>query len=81
VYFDRGLAYYNKGDYERTIADYTEAIRLDPNYASAYYNRGIAYYNKNDYTHARADWEKALQLNPNHADAQRNLEVLRNQGH
>jgi tetratricopeptide (TPR) repeat protein len=27
---ESGSAYYNKGDYNRTIADYTEAVRLDP---------------------------------------------------
>ena len=40
-YRHRGLAYWNKGDYEQAIADLTEAIRIDPNMANAYYDRGM----------------------------------------
>ena len=43
AYNNRGIAYEAKGDYDRAIADYNEAIRLDPKYAVAYNNRGIAY--------------------------------------
>ncbi|MDR1220218.1 MAG: tetratricopeptide repeat protein [Treponema sp.] len=74
------MAYADKKDFDRAIADYTEAIRLDPNYATAYYNRGLASYYKGDYARAHADWEKALQLNPNDTTARDNLELLRKQG-
>ena len=30
----------NKGDYLEAVADYNEALRLQPDYALAYYNRG-----------------------------------------
>ena len=31
----RGLAYYDKGNYDRAIADYNETIRLNPQYDEA----------------------------------------------
>ena len=39
-YCNRGYAYGKKGDYNRAIADYTQAIELNPNYVEAYNNRG-----------------------------------------
>ena len=36
------MAYHNKNDLDRAIADYNKSIQLRPNYAGAYYNRGVA---------------------------------------
>ena len=41
-----------QGDYDNAIADYTEAIRLEPKHAKAYYSRGRAYGQKDDYVNA-----------------------------
>ena len=46
-----------------------QAIRLDPNDASAYNNRGNAYFNKGDYDRAIADYTQAIRLDPNDAVA------------
>jgi len=43
AYNGRGNAYQDKGDHDQAIADYTQAIRLDPKYAVAYNNRAYAY--------------------------------------
>ncbi len=37
----RGLAYSNKGDDERALADYAQCLKLRPNFSSAYNNRGL----------------------------------------
>ena len=40
---NRGTAYRAKGQHDRAIQDYDQAIKLDPSYASAFINRGVAY--------------------------------------
>ncbi len=60
----RGLAYIEKKDADRAIADFDEAIRLAPDFAGFYGNRGDAYQLKKDYGHAIADYSKAIALQP-----------------
>src|SRR5262245_10529468 len=42
LYTNRGVEWRAKGNLDRAIADYTEAIRIDPTFAGAYYARGNA---------------------------------------
>jgi tetratricopeptide (TPR) repeat protein/predicted small secreted protein len=58
-----------KAVYDRAIADFTQAIRLDPDNATAYSERGDAYEGKGEYDRAIADHTQAIRLNPNDADA------------
>src|SRR5262245_60474368 len=51
-YYSRGEAYALKGEVDRAIADYANAIVSDPNYAPAYNGRGRAYVSKGDYVRA-----------------------------
>lgn len=50
------------GLYDQAIADYTQAIKLQPDYISAYKNRGNAYDRQGRREQAKADWKKARQL-------------------
>jgi tetratricopeptide (TPR) repeat protein len=59
---NRGLAYKNKGQYERALQDYEQAIRLNPSNANAYNNRGIVYRIKGEYARAIADYDEAISL-------------------
>jgi tetratricopeptide (TPR) repeat protein len=43
AWFARGFARASRGDLTGAIADYTEALRLDPCYTAAYQNRSAAY--------------------------------------
>ncbi len=51
-----------KGNIDKAIADYTEAIRLDPNYSAAYTNRGQAHEAAGHLPQARADYAAAVAL-------------------
>ena len=62
AYFNRGLAYGRKGEHDKAIAEYTEAIRIDPNPAVAYFSRGIAYLIIDEKAKAAADIAKAKEL-------------------
>src|SRR5262249_47353577 len=53
---------------DRAIADFSEAIRLAPNYAEAYYNRAHAYRAKKDNDRAIADYSETIRLDPRAAN-------------
>ena len=61
---DRGNAEWRKGDYDTAVADFTEAIRLDPKDALSYFCRGKCYENKGEYDKAIADFTEAIRLDP-----------------
>jgi tetratricopeptide (TPR) repeat protein len=68
-YNNRGYAYSHKGDLDRAIADYSEAIRIDPVDADAFTSRGVAYRAKGDNDRAIADFNEAIRLDPKDAVA------------
>jgi tetratricopeptide (TPR) repeat protein len=62
VFRDSGTAYAEKGDQDHAIADFNEAIRLNPEDAAAFSGRGAAYEAKGDLVRAAADRDTALHL-------------------
>jgi tetratricopeptide (TPR) repeat protein len=60
----RGIGYRLKGEYDRAIGDYNQAIRINAKFATAYNNRAIAYDTKGDYDRAITDYEQAIKLKP-----------------
>ncbi|MBD2628185.1 tetratricopeptide repeat-containing S1 family peptidase [Trichormus variabilis] len=68
-YFALGLDKENKGDKQGAIVAYTEAIKLNSNYANAYFGRGNARYELGDKQAAIADYNQAIKINPNYAEA------------
>ena len=67
-----GSAFRRKGDFDHAIADYDQAIRLDPKNASALNNRGIVWFEKGDFDRAIADYNLALRADANFAPAYNN---------
>jgi len=56
-------------EYDRDIADCSDAIRLNPNDAEAYCKRGLAYLKNGDCDNAIADFSEAIRLDKNNAAA------------
>ena len=67
VFFDRASLKY--GDDYGMIADYTEAIRLNPKYSEAYFRRGLSKSKLGDNYGGIADYTEAIRLNSKHSDA------------
>jgi len=67
--FQQGVDASGRGDYDRAIASFTEAIRLDPKYVPAYVNRGDIYKTRGDYDKAVADYDESIRLDPDHVPA------------
>jgi tetratricopeptide (TPR) repeat protein len=70
--FGRGLTHFKNGVYDSAIADYSEAIQWNPEFAEAFNNRGVAHRNNGDYDSAITDYTEAIQLSSGYADAYRN---------
>jgi tetratricopeptide (TPR) repeat protein len=53
-----------KEEYELAMADYDEALRLDPKNSGAYGGRGNVWYSRQQYDRALADYDEAIRRNP-----------------
>lgn len=62
---NRGVAHKFKGEYDRALEDYDQAILLNPSFANAYNNRGVIYRLKGDYDRAIKDYDQAIWLDSN----------------
>jgi tetratricopeptide (TPR) repeat protein len=61
-YFERGVAWSEKGDYDKAIQVYNEGIRIDPTYAALYALRGNAWSDKGEYDKAIQDYDEAIRI-------------------
>jgi tetratricopeptide (TPR) repeat protein len=71
----QALAAAQKGDYDKALAEFTQAIQADPKDPELYNNRGSMYTFKGQYDQAIADFNQALKLNPRYANAYYNRGV------
>jgi len=77
-YFEQGNYDYDIGNCTKAITDYTESIKLNPNYPQAYNNRGYTYMRLRNYKSALPDLDKAISLNPNYIQALMNRGDIHN---
>jgi tetratricopeptide (TPR) repeat protein len=69
AHFDRGLAWANSGEYDKAIADYSDAIRFNPHLVDAYHSRGVAWVKKGEYDDAITDFNVAIRYNAQDAES------------
>lgn len=74
----RGIAYSEKGQFQRAIQDYSKAIQfyegiqLQHDYSSVFFNRAMAYSSLRQYQPAIEDYNKAILMNSDFAEAYNN---------
>ncbi|MHB8652452.1 MAG: tetratricopeptide repeat protein [Terriglobia bacterium] len=73
AHYGHGCELAFKGDWDRAIAEYHEALRLNPGNDSAHNNLGVALGVKGDLDGAIAEYREALRLNPNRKYSRLNL--------
>lgn len=56
----RGHIYHNRGEYDKSINDYSHAILLDSNNAAYHKYRGVTYHVAAYHNHPAGDWAKAI---------------------
>ena len=69
---NRGLAYKHKGQLDRALEDYEEAVRLSPTNSNNFNLRGSLYDAKGEPERAIQDYNQALKLDPNSSTAYNN---------
>jgi tetratricopeptide (TPR) repeat protein len=72
-----GNAAYSAGGFDKAITNFSEAIRLHPDDASAFNSRGNSYARKGNLYRAIADYNEAIRLKPNYALAFCNRGIAR----
>ena len=70
IYDNRAIELRQQGDFDRAIADYTAALRIDAELTGAYTGRGLAWEGKAEADKAKADYRKALTVAQKYDDGQ-----------
>ena len=63
----RAIAFRQKNELDRALADHDQAIKLDPKLAGAFQQRALTWQKKNDLDRAIADFDQAIKLDPKNA--------------
>src|SRR3990172_11559262 len=71
-YTVRGMCWFERGEKDIAIGDYSDAIRLDPGNDIAYNNRGNAWSDKGEVDNAIRDYSEAIRLDPQFAGTYNN---------
>lgn len=65
----RGTVFAEEGQFDLAVRDFTEALRLRPDYDAAYYNRGLTYVKMERYEEGIEDFTATISIAPTHQGA------------
>lgn len=65
---NRGIAYAGKGQLDRAIQDFNDALVVKPGFAAVLVRRGAIYRHQGNMDRAMADFEEAVRVAPKFAD-------------
>jgi len=68
LFVDRGLVRLRQGEYDKSIADFNDAVKIMPKNAQALYARAVAESRKNKKKESESDLEAATQIAPRIAE-------------
>jgi tetratricopeptide (TPR) repeat protein len=77
AYFWRAAAWLDRGEFDKAIADCTEAIKIDPENSAAFNSRGLARHGKQELDKALEDFDEAISLEPKYGIAYFNRGLIR----
>ena len=77
-YYNSGIKKLNEKKYQTAILDFTNSIKLNPNYINSYINRGWAYFELKKYDESIEDFNSAIRINPKNANLYFDRGVVKN---
>ena len=64
IYSNRAWVQYARGNNDDSVADFSEAIKIDPQFDSAYFGRATVWQKMKDYQRALSDAKEAAKIKP-----------------
>ena len=69
-HYEAGYKFYERGLWEKAIAEYQKAVQLNPHFSSAYHWLGRINYERGNYGEAARHWREVLRLEPQNKNAE-----------
>lgn len=76
LYYERGVAHWQLGNYDEAIRDFTVIARMNPGVEDGFVNRGGVHLSMEEYHAAMKDLEAAININPRSSAAHFNLGLV-----
>lgn len=76
AYNNRGRIHERRQEWDLALADYQEAVKINPKFAKTHKNIGMVYENLGDLDAALAAYSKAIELNPRYSGAYNNRGLI-----